>query len=119
MIYGLGTAAVGFVGPPQLNGLMFFIGISAAVMFVPSMIMTTQIAPDEIRTTALGAFNAAGSLGFIIGPLAGGAISQTVAAQSGWPSGYQAAFIVAGISEMLCVAIALPFLIRGGSGTRP
>jgi MFS family permease len=98
---------------------MFAIGISAAVMFVPSMIMTTQIAPDEIRATALGAFNAAGSLGFIIGPLAGGAISQLVAADWGWPSGYQAAFIVAGVSEMLCVVITLPFLMRGNSATRP
>ncbi len=119
VIYGLGTAAVGFVGPPYLNGLMFFIGISAAIMFVPSMVMTTQIAPDEIRATALGAFNAAGSLGFIIGPLAGGAISQAVAAQSDWAIGYRAAFIVAGISEMLCVAIALPFLLRGGATTQP
>ena len=119
VIYGLGTAAVGFVGPPELYGLMFAIGISAAVMFVPSMIMTTQIAPDEIRATALGAFNAAGSLGFIIGPLAGGAISQLVAADWGWPSGYQAAFIVAGVAEMLCVVITLPFLMRGDSATRP
>jgi MFS family permease len=119
VIYGLGTAAVGFVGPPHLNALMFAIGISAAVMFVPSMVMTTQFAPDEIRATALGGFNAAGSLGFIVGPLAGGAISQTIAAQSDWQSGYQAAFIVAGISEMLCVAIALPLLLRSGSSTQP
>lgn len=118
VVYGLGTAAVGFVGPPELYGLMFGIGVSAAVMFVPSMIMTTQFAPDEIRATALGAFNAAGSLGFIVGPLAGGAISEFVAGQSSWASGYQAAFIAAGVSEMLCVAIALPLLARGGRRPR-
>jgi len=112
LLYGVGTAAVGFVGPPQLSVLMFAIGVSAAVMFVPSMVMTTDMAPDEIRATALGGFNAAGSLGFIVGPIAGGAISQVVAAQSDWATGYQVAFIVAGAAEFLCVAVSLPLLLR-------
>ena len=77
------------------------------------------VSAGRLILPALGAFNAAGSLGFIIGPLAGGAISQLVAADWGWPSGYQAAFIVAGVSEMLCVVITLPFLMRGDSATRP
>ncbi len=116
--YGIGTMAVGFVSPPALYVLMFTIGMTAAVMFVPSMVMTTQLAPTAVRATALGAFNAAGSLGFIVGPLAGGAISQWVAADSGWLAGYRAAFAVAGVSELLCVAVALPFLLRLRAGKR-
>jgi MFS family permease len=112
LAYGIGTMAVGFAGPPELYGLMFAIGIAAAVMFVPSMIMTTQLASADVRATALGAFNAAGSLGFIAGPLVGGAISEWVAASSGWLIGYRAAFVTAGVSELICVAIALPFLLR-------
>jgi MFS family permease len=112
LLYGVGTAFVGFTAPPELFFLMFGVGITAAVMFVPSMVLTTQLAPAEIRGAALGAFNAAGSLGFILGPLTGGAISQAVAAQSGWLVGYRAAFIAAGLSEVLCVMIALPFLLR-------
>ena len=112
LLYGIGTAAVGFVAPPALFGLMFAIGITAAVMFVPSMLMTTQLAPESIRGTALGAFNAAGSLGFVVGPITGGAISQLVAEQSTWLAGYRAAFVTAGASEALCVAIALPILLR-------
>ncbi len=112
LVYGAGTAAVGFVSPPALFGLMFALGIAAAVMFVPSMLMTTQLVPDVVRATALGAFNAAGSLGFILGPLTGGAISQFVAERSGWLEGYRAAFWVAGASEALCVAVALPILLR-------
>jgi len=118
LLYGVGTAAVGFVPPPALYVLMFAIGITAAVMFVPSMLVITQVAPDEIRATALGAFNAAGSLGFIVGPLAGGAISQYVAQASDWLTGYRAAFVAAGAAELICVAVALPFLVqlrrRGG-----
>jgi len=112
LLYGLGTATVGFAAPPLLNAVMFGIGITAAVMFVPSMVMTTELAPEQTRATAMGAFNAAGSLGFILGPLTGGAISQLVAHSSGWLAGYRAAFLTAGLSELLCVALALPFLLR-------
>ncbi len=112
LLYGIGTASVGFVAPPEpLFALMFGIGVAAAVMFVPSMLMTIQLAPDSIRATALGAFNAVGSLGFVLGPIAGGAISQLVAARSDWLTGYRAAFAVAGASEALCVAVALPLLL--------
>jgi MFS family permease len=91
---------------------MFAIGTTAAVMFVPSLLLTTEFAPDEIRSTALGAFNAAGSLGFIVGPLTGGLVSQAVAASSGWNSGYAAAFGVAGGAEILLAALAWPLLRR-------
>jgi MFS family permease len=112
LLYGLGTAFVGFVAPPALFVLMAAIGVTAAVMFVPSMLMTMQVVPNSVRATALGAFNAFGSLGFIAGPAAGGAITQFVAANGDWLSGYRAAFIVAGASEALCVAVALPILLR-------
>jgi len=112
LLYGIGTAAVGFTAPPALHALMLATGAAAAVMFVPSMLMTMQVVSDRVRATALGAFNAAGSLGFILGPLAGGAISQFVAGRVDWLSGYRAAFAVAGASELLCVAIALPLLLR-------
>jgi MFS family permease len=112
LLYGMGTMGVGYLGPPQIYLLMLLIGVTASVMFVPSMVLTTQLAPDAIRATALGAFNAAGSLGFIVGPLAGGAISQSVASRSDWETGYQAAFLAAGGAELLCVLCATPLLLR-------
>jgi MFS family permease len=110
--YGVGTASIGFTPPEVLRFTMPLIGASAAVMFVPSMVMTTDLVPEEVRATALGAFNAAGSLGFIVGPAAGGFISQAVATSHGWQTGYHAAFVAAGLSEILCVVLALPFLRR-------
>ena len=112
LFYGVGTVLVGFWPLDSLALLMFSVGIASAVMFVPSMVLTTDAAPDEIRGTALGAFNAAGSLGFIVGPVTGGLVSESVAAVSGWEVGYRSAFAVAGASEILCVALTLPFLIR-------
>ena len=41
------------------DGLMFALGIAAAVMFVPSMLMTTQIPPDSVRATACCAWSTA------------------------------------------------------------
>jgi len=119
LLYGFGTVFVGFTAPPGLFVLMISIGITAAVMFVPSMLMTVQVVPESVRATALGAFNAFGSLGFIAGPAVGGAVSQLVADEFGWPAGYRAAFATAGASEFLCVAIALPIFARMRRSRRP
>jgi MFS family permease len=110
--YGVGTACLPLAPVEALPALMAAIGVTAAVMFVPSLVVTNDLAPAEIRGTALGAFNAAGSLGFIVGPLTGGLVSESVAAAAGWEAGYRAAFALAGASQLLCVALALPFLAR-------
>ena len=110
--YGIGTALVVDWPVPWLPALMVLLGVASAVMFVPSMVLTTQAAPAKARGTALGAFNAMGSLGFIAGPAVGGLVSQSVASTRSWEAGYRAAFAVAGATEILCVLLTLPFLIR-------
>lgn len=112
VLYGVLTASLGFWPTAAIAPGMAVIGTCAAVMFVPSMLMTADLTPPEIRSTALGAFNAAGSLGFILGPVTGGLVSEVVRADYGPAVGYQAAFVVAGVAEILCVALALPFLLR-------
>jgi MFS family permease len=112
LVYGAAVASLTAWPMPQLYFLMVFTGATAAVMFVPSMLMTTELLPDEVRTTSLGAFNAAGSLGFIAGPLTGGLVSQVVAASSGWEAGYTAAFRVAGASEVVLAVATFPVLWR-------
>lgn len=112
LIYGIFVASVGFWSTEWLWLLMLLNGTVAALMFIPSMLMTIDLTPDSVRTTSMGAFNAAGSLGFIIGPLTGGFVSQFVAAHAGWEAGYQAAFGVAGASEILLALLAFPILYR-------
>lgn len=112
LVYGVLTASLGFWATEFIPVVMAATGVAAAVMFVPSMLMTTDLADDAIRSTALGAFNTAGSLGFILGPVCGGLVSEAVRADHGMAAGYQAAFAVAGISEILCIAVALPILLR-------
>jgi MFS family permease len=100
-VYGCLVASLGFWPTGGLVALMLVTGTAAAVMFVPSLLLTAEALPDSVRTTAMGAFNAAGSLGFIVGPLTGGLVSQSVAGWYGWPAGYAAAFVVAGGFEIL------------------
>jgi MFS family permease len=111
-VYGGLTATLGYWPTNAIGPGMAVIGVFAAVMFVPSMLMTADLTPPAIRSTALGAFNAAGSLGFILGPITGGLVSEVVRASHGPALGYQAAFAVAGGAEILCATLALPFLLR-------
>ncbi len=112
LLYGLGTLSLPWWGAGALPGVMAAIGAAAAVMFVPSLVMTTQVAPERVRATALGGFNAAGSLGFIVGPVTGGLVSEAVALPAGdWEAGYRAAFGVAGGTEILLAMVALPLIL--------
>ena len=104
--YGCLVASLGFWPSDALVGVMLATGAAAAVMFVPSMLFTADATPESVRTTSMGAFNAAGSLGFIVGPLTGGFVSQTVAASQGWEAGYAAAFAVAGGFKILLALAA-------------
>jgi MFS family permease len=110
--YGVATMTLGAWPVEGLPVLMVGLGILAAVMFVPSLLLVVDSADPRARATVLGAFNAAGALGFIVGPLVAGGVSQWVAASHGWPVGYSTAFVVAGLSEVLCVAATLPWLRR-------
>jgi len=112
LVYGVLTASLGWWPGPALPVLMLGLGVTAAVMFVPSLVLTTDLADPRSRGTALGGFNAAGALGFLLGPLVGGVVSQSVAGVASWEAGYRATFFVAGLSELVCVAAALPLLLR-------
>lgn len=112
LLYGGALCTLGAWSPSTLPILMVTLGVLSAVMFVPSLLLITELATPTVRSTALGAFNSAGSLGFIVGPLTGGFVSQSVASWSDWSTGYTSAFAVAGFSEIACVLLTLPFLIR-------
>jgi len=110
--YGVATMTLGGWPVAGLPVLMLSLGILAAVMFVPSLLLVVDSSDPRARATVLGAFNAAGALGFIVGPLVAGGISQWVASSHGWQTGYSTAFVVAGLSEVLCVVATIPWLRR-------
>jgi MFS family permease len=108
-VYGLGTMLVGVTPPHLLWGLMPLLGISSAVFFVPTLLLALESAPAIGRGTAIAAFHAAGSLGFLIGPITSGAI---VAAAASEREGHALAFAVAGAAALLSAFLLLPRLRR-------
>ncbi|MBK8975761.1 MAG: MFS transporter [Planctomycetes bacterium] len=112
VVYGVGLLTLGAWPLDALPIVMVGLGVASAVMFVPSLMLTTDLAAPAVRGTALGGFNGAGSLGFLLGPLVGGAVSHLVAHRHGAALGYPAAFAVAGLAELACVALTLRALRR-------
>jgi MFS family permease len=111
LLYGVAVIGLPWLDGPGLAALLVTLGVLSALMFVPNLMLTAELAPGELRASAMGGFNAAGSLGFLIGPAVAGWVSQTVGAASGAARGYQAAFAVAGLAEILCVLLTLGVLL--------
>jgi MFS family permease len=97
LLYGIGVCAVGVLPAGWLWGLMPLLGVTSAVMFVPTLLWLLERAPGVSRTTSMAAFHAVGSLGFLLGPLCCGALVHL----GGKPAaGYALAFAVAGFAEI-------------------
>ncbi len=113
LIYAAFVASLAWIDPGWLFPSMLVLGVISALNFSPSLAIVADLAGSEIRSTAMGAFNSAGSLGFFAGPLIGGAIVQ-IAIESGTPpvEAYPLAFIAGGAVSILTTLIATPFLIR-------
>jgi len=104
MLYGVAVLFVGVISFQWILPLMVLCGVLASAMYAPSLWMVARYAPEEKRASAMGGFNAAGSIGFTIGPVVGGLVSDGY--------GYAAAFGVAGFSEILCVLLSIPFILK-------
>jgi MFS family permease len=61
---------------------------------------------------AFGVFNALGSVGFLLGPVFGGAIVQYGANHGQTLTAFRATFIATGAVEVLCAAATIPLLLR-------
>lgn len=103
-LYGVAMAAVAWSGLAGLSGLMLALGLLAAVMFPPTLILTAEIAGAEVHGLAMAGFNVAGSLGFAIGPLVGAWAYQA--------NGFRFAFGVAGGLEIATAAVFGLWLLR-------
>jgi MFS transporter, DHA1 family, tetracycline resistance protein len=100
LLYGVAVMFVGSIPQSALLPMMILCGVLASIMYAPSLWLVAAHAPDGKRASAMGGYNAAGSIGFAMGPIAGALVSDTF--------GYPAAFIAAGVSELICVAVFLP-----------
>ena len=106
-IYGVLLTTVGVSGLVALKPVMVLLGVFAAVMFPPAILLTAQLADPRTRGSAMGGFNLAGSLGFAIGPLLGGWAYAT--------RGFAFAFLLVGLLEV-ALAIVATVTVRKWAG---
>lgn len=119
-IYGVGLCSLGWWSVPSLPYVMVGLGIVSAVMFVPSLMLTQDLAPPDARSTAMGGFNAAGSIGFVFGPLVVATVIQWLGGNEPDHDAFSGAFAVAGVTEIACALgtfALLRRLVLGGRST--
>ncbi|MBW7858489.1 MAG: MFS transporter [Leptonema sp. (in: Bacteria)] len=69
-IYGVALLFLGLTQSSAMLSLILVVaGVGAALMFVPTLALTSRLAPASLRATAIGSYMGVGSLGFLIGPL--------------------------------------------------
>jgi MFS family permease len=102
--FGLAYAATGWLRGPWLWADMVLCGCLSAVMFGPNLMLITKASTPEIRGSAMAAFNAAGSLGFLVGPVVAGVLLQALATVWQPSVVYKVVFGVVGATEVVCVA---------------
>lgn len=95
-LYGVALCLVGLADLALLWPVMLLLGVLAAVMFPPTMLLTAQLARPESRASAVAGFNLAGSIGFALGPVVGAWAQQL--------GGFTPVFLLAGGLE---IALAL------------
>lgn len=110
-VYGTILLALAFAPLDVWWVLMPTGGVAAAMMFAPSLILTSKAGGPGSKAVAMGGFHAAGSLGFLLGPLAGAGVLAIAGLLGG--TGWQAAFVVIAALQWLCVIVFLPRLRPG------
>jgi MFS family permease len=98
LLYGLLLGTIGITPLQWLGASMVGLGMLAAVMFPPAILLTSQLSSDRTRGSAVGGFNLAGSLGFALGPLLGAWAYEA--------RGFGFAFALCGLSEIVLALVA-------------
>ncbi|MCF8468929.1 MAG: DHA2 family efflux MFS transporter permease subunit, partial [Sneathiella sp.] len=76
-IFGIASLFCGFMNDGMMLIMMRGLqGIGAALILPVSMAMLTIVFPENERGKALGAYGAIGTIGLILGPLAGGTLTE-------------------------------------------
>jgi MFS family permease len=104
LLYGFVLCWVGVSSLVALRPLMVALGVLAAVMFPPAILLTARWSDRRTRASAMGGFNLAGSLGFTIGPVLGAWAFKAF--------GFGSAFIICGWLEILVAVVGWILLRR-------
>lgn len=102
--YGLTFACYGLVPSSWLPAAMLASGVFSALMFAPNLVMISDLARHGAGEGLFGAFQVAGSLGFLFGPVVGGLLVSTTRGADGVPA-YAAIFAGVGVCAVLLAVV--------------
>lgn len=115
VLFGLVFAMYARVSLSALPLLMVLSGALSALMFAPNLLLTSEVA-RRAGDGIFGAFQIAGSVGFLVGPALGGVLVTLLRDESGVVD-YDQIFLLVGSLECvlaLASALALGRLLRRG-----
>lgn len=108
VVYAFLYSLIPWVDGDALWPLMVGCGVMSAAMFGPVLVMVLTRSTPATRAAAVGGFNAAGSIGFLIGPLLAGLSIEALRHAGLEPIGaYRATFAIGGASQLIAVGAAL------------
>ena len=113
LLFGLVFAMYGRVTLRWLPALMVLSGVLSALMFAPNLVLTSEVA-RRAGDGVFGAFQIAGSVGFLLGPALGGVLVSVLKDDSGAVNYDQIFMLVGALEVALAVvsALALGRLLR-------
>jgi MFS family permease len=118
ILFGVVFAAYGIVPPTWLPAAMVLSGICSALMFAPNLLLISDLARMGHGEGLFGAFQVAGSLGFLTGPIAGGMLVAATRRADGTPA-YAAIFAGVGSLELVLAVASLVMLRSLARQTAP
>ncbi len=113
VLFGAVFAMYGRVPFSWLPVLMVLSGVLSALMFAPNLLLTSEVA-QRAGDGVFGAFQIAGSVGFLVGPALGGVLVSVLRDDAGAVE-YDQIFLLVGALEgvlALASAVALGRLLR-------
>lgn len=108
LAFGVIFASYGVVPRSFLPLAMILSGVSSAFLFTPSLLLVSDLVKRGNGEGLFGAFQVAGSLGFLFGPIAGGVLVTLTAGADARPA-YEAIF--AGVGALAVILAAGSWVI--------
>lgn len=96
VLFGLTFALYGVVPGSWLPALMVASGVFSALMYAPNLLLISDLARRGHGEGLFGAFQVAGSLGFLTGPIVGGILVAATTGADGVPA-YSSIFAGVGV----------------------
>ena len=110
LLYGISLGlAGGTTDKYALFALLFLCGAGAGVMFVPSMMLASQMSPKGMNASVMAGFTGVGSIGFMLGPIVSTLLERQFNLSFSPTYSFSLLAICFGGLEVLVVFLTFPF----------